>query len=253
MSLLRYPGGKSRGALNKLIVGHILRTFTGGVFAEPFFGGGGITISLLKQGALTHLVLCEKDSALASLWSDVVNAGTGLKRAIKRFQPSVSAFTRSKARVLAGKGSGFDALVVNRLSHGGRGVKAGPQGGYDQDGTYKIGCRWNAAKLVKQIESLGQLFSSVDVAIHESYKQAVADYYYMDPPYWGVGDGLYMHNFTASDHEELFRFLCERRNWLLSYNNHDKVHQLYQDFNIDTTGTSGNGGHKPNSEVLIYP
>lgn len=247
--ILRYPGGKSRGSLHHRIVDHIAE-HTHGLFAEPFFGGGGVTTGLLKIGVLEDIIICEKDDALRNLWTHIICNPSLLLRSVKRFVPSVDQFVKRKQRILDGKGSGFDALVVNRLSHGGRGVKAGPQGGFDQRGKYKIGCRWNAPGLVKGINHLHDLFGTVSVVVMPDY-QVEADYYYMDPPYWEVGDQLYLHNFSTEDHFALRSWL-DGRDFLLSYNNHPEVHKLYKGYNVITTGTAGNGGEKKNSELLIW-
>ena len=249
--ILRYPGGKSRGSLHRKILSHIELDFSGGVFAEPFFGGGGITIGLLKKNLVHDIVIGEKDISLLDLWSKVINDHKSLIRFVKSFEPSVAQFLRRKSRILNGTGNGFDCLVVNRLSHGGRGVKAGPQGGMDQSGQYKIGCRWNAEKLCKDISTLNDLFSFVGVRLEDDYK-VDADYYYVDPPYWKVGEQMYKHGFTLEDHVDLKRWLDSKENWLLSYDNHPEVRRLYSDYEQEVNTTSGNGGVKKESELLIW-
>lgn len=248
--LLRYPGGKSRGYLSDMIIEHIESHYQGGVFAEPFFGGGGITIKLLKKDIIESLVIAEADPSLLDLWTVVIGAPDALKRAVKRFTPSVETFVRRKNKILNGGGSGFDALVVNRLAHGGRGVKAGPQGGYEQKGKYKIDCRWNADNLCKTIDEIHDLFRKVPVEVYEDYR-VDADYYYLDPPYLGVGDQLYLCNFTESDHYALRDWL-RGRNFLLSYNNQECIRTMYSEYKQLVTGTTGNGGNKPNTELLIW-
>jgi DNA adenine methylase len=253
-SLLRYPGGKSRGKLKDQIIEHIAEHHSGGSFGELFFGGGGITINLIKQKLIDNVTICEKDSALADLWWQIIDDPRGLIRKVERFEPSVRVFLSAKLRVLAEQGTGFNFLVVNRLSHGGRGVKAGPQGGHNQDGKYKIGCRWNTETLVKHIQDLHDLFGTVDVKwVCGSYEGVQElDYLYMDPPYWDIGDEMYQHSFTENDHLNLFDYLRARDGWLLSYNNCPEVRNIYVGFNMKVTGTVGNGGEKPNTELLIW-
>lgn len=254
MALLRYPGGKSRGFIHDQIVKHICLHYDGGRFGELFFGGGGITLTLIKRRVIDNVTIAEKDSALCKLWWAVINNPSKLIEKINEFKPSVSEFLEAKDRVLREKGSAMDALVANRLAHGGRGVKAGPQGGHDQKGKYKIGCRWTPSTLVKGIKELHALFASVDVTFVEGTYQQVKglDYLYMDPPYYEVGDRLYQHNFTEEDHVNLKLYLDEQPAWLLSYNNHKKVRDLYREYSILTSSTNGNGGEKKNSELLIW-
>lgn len=254
-NLLRYPGGKSRGPLNKEIVEHIRKRYTGGMFGELFFGGGGITISLIKASIIDNVTICELDPSLCNLWEAVLYKPDPLVRGLIRIRPSVTVFEKSKDRVRKGRGNAIDYLIVNRMSHGGRGVMAGPQGGYEQKGKYKINCRWNVNALEKTIYELHELFSNVDTdLVCGSFADCPRhSFLYMDPPYYEVGSGLYQYSFTEEDHLELRDYLIKQPNWLLSYNNHPAVREFYKDFTIKTASTAGNGGNKPNSELLIYP
>ena len=251
--LLRYPGGKSRGPLKNLIVDRIARNYAGGSFGDVFLGGGGLLINILKAGIPQGDVFAaEKDSSLRRLWLDVQTKPEMLINHIRTIRPSVGLFMRAKERVLNGTGHGVDALVVNRMSHGGRGVMAGPQGGLNQDKKYLIDCRWNPDTLTKTVRGLSDLLRGVIVL--DDYREALdrSDFVYVDPPYWEVGNGLYLHSFDEPDHIELWERLKDRDGWVLSYNNVDEIHRLYSGFKIETTGTAGNGGDKPSSEVLIW-
>lgn len=250
--LLRYPGGKSRGPLKKRIIEHITSSNHGGWFGEPFFGGGAITIQLLKDNLIDRVVLAEADPSLLALWTDIVFNPKRLIKQVRRVTPTVDLFLRRKAKVLNGSEDGVDALIVNRLSHGGRGVCAGPQGGVNQNGKYKIGCRWNPDKLVKTINELHELFSVRRVQLFRDYRKVDATFMYVDPPYYEVGNDMYMCSFKPEDHQDLFDWLSTRSRWLLSYNNHPAVLDLYEGYDMLCTGTHGNGGMKPNSELLIW-
>jgi DNA adenine methylase len=138
------------------------------------------------------------------------------------------------------------------LSHGGRGSLAGPQGGFDQSGTYKIDCRWNPTKLCREIKLAHELLTSVPLTLtNKHYSKVKGDYYYMDPPYYEVGDQLYPCFFTDQDHIDLYEFLATKANWLLSYNNTGMIKKLYGAFQKLTLSTAGNGGNKHNSELII--
>jgi len=53
-------------------------------------------------------------------------------------------------------------------------------------------------------------------------------FYYLDPPYVEAGPQLYQGAFTLKDHERLARLLRrESRPWLLSYDDHPVIHDLY--------------------------
>lgn len=255
--ILRYPGGKSRGPLSNFICELLIERYGGGLFSEPFFGGGGITFKLLKKGVIKKLVINEFDPPLADLWTRVIQKPGLLKKRVRNFKPSVDKFLRRKERLLNDSGDGFDFLVVNRLSHAGRGVMAGPQGGMNQTGRYKIGCRWNADTLCKNIDTCHSLLKSVDLVgnrcHNNNYEEHLyeTDLVYLDPPYYEVGDGLYRFSFTPEQHRQLKNH-CDRLGWfVLSYNNSPEVLKLYKSYKPMVWSVAGNGGQKVNSE-LVY-
>jgi DNA adenine methylase len=257
--LLRYPGGKSRGAWSNHIVEEISQRYRGGVFGELFFGGGGITLKLLKKGVIKSLLINELDPSLARFWNAVIKQPCRLRSGIRAVNPSVELFLHSKERVLRGVGSSLEALIVNRMSHGGRGVKAGPQGGVNQTGKYKIGCRWNADKLCKDVSTCNRLFKSVNIIGGKCHSGDyagwldAADFLYLDPPYWEVGEGLYLHSFNEVEHFRMYHLIRSQTNWILSYNNVVDIRKIYFCYHTEVGSVAGNGGTKEGSELLIIP
>lgn len=257
--LLRYPGGKSRGALSNRLVSLIKKMYSGGTFGETFFGGGGITFSLLKSGSIERLLINDFDLPLSHLWNLVIHEPDYLCKKVRNFTPSVRKFLKFKTNILNDESAhlGFEMLVVNRTSHAGRGVKAGPQGGLDQNGKYKIGCRWNPDTLVKNIQKASELLNSVKLVGNQCYCESYthflrrADFHYFDPPYWGIGEEMYNVSFSEKDHLKLADKLQSLDNWLLSYNNHPRVIELYPTHKIEIGTATGNGGTKISSEVII--
>jgi DNA adenine methylase len=79
-------------------------------------------------------------------------------------------------------------------------------------------------------------------------------FFYCDPPYVKAGPHLYQVAFTQADHERLARRLrSEKRPWLLSYDDHPLIRQLYEGWSrIESleVGYSINGCGKKN-ELLI--
>ena len=251
--LMRFPGGKSRGPISRLIVETIKNKYRGGTFGEVCFGGGGITFQLLKQKCIERLIINDLDPNIMRLWRAVIKKSQYLKASIKRFEPSVDKFCAAKERVQNNLGSALDMLTVNRLSHGGRGVKGGPQGGYNQKGKYKIDCRWNPDKLCKTVEECHNLLTSIPCKCYCQDFESLLDFdlIYIDPPYYEVGNTLYLCGFTEEDHLRLAENLKQRNNWILSYNNHPFIKKLYQSYEQIVTSVAGNGGMKTNSELLI--
>jgi DNA adenine methylase len=242
-----------------LIVETVKAQYDGGTFGELFFGGGAITFKLLKLRVLESIIINEKDPSLARLWNAVIKTPCRLRSGIRAVKPSVDLFLRSKDRVLRGVGSGLEALIVNRMSYGGRGVKANPQGGLKQESKYKIDCRWKPDALCRNVTTCHKLLYSVEIRGGKCHAEDYAawfshvDLMYLDPPYWEKGEGLYLHSFDGYEHERLRRALSSRINWILSYNNVDEVKLMYNGYHRQTGTTNGNGGFKEDSEILITP
>ena len=69
----------------------------------------------------------------------------------------------------------------------------------------------------------------------ESIKKNKQKLMYLDPPYW-LTSKLYGKsgdlNFQEKDHEELFKMLSKCKKWILSYNDSEKVREIYDDYEI---------------------
>lgn len=259
MFFLRYPGGKSQGPICKRILGAISQTYTGGTFGELFFGGGGITFRLLERGLLDRILINEFDPSLADMWNLVIHDPGRLSRRVNLTVPSVKKFYQFKQDLLDGEVDGFKFLYVNRCSHGGRGVMAGVQGGYKQNTYFNLNWIWNKEYITRRIHYVHDLFATVKIVGNRCHNKdfaalfGKADYYYLDPPYWEVGDELYPFSFSEADHLRLRAGIETLPNWLLSYNNHRSVRRLYRDCRVRVASATGNGGTKRRSELIITP
>ena len=80
---------------------------------------------------------------------------------------------------------------------------------------------------------------------------------YLDPPYMlkGSQNSLYgvdgnLHN--SFDHERLHSLLTKRNGWVMSYNDCDKIREMYKDYEIiEASWSSGMNKSKQSSEILI--
>ncbi len=82
-----------------------------------------------------------------------------------------------------------------------------------------------------------------------------ATFFYIDPPYY-EREMLYERDKVAAfdQHEELAKLLREvQGKWLLSYNDHPAIRELYKGFTIDVVNTrySVSGTNRESSEILI--
>ena len=79
---------------------------------------------------------------------------------------------------------------------------------------------------------------------------------FLDPPYYlEKNSKLYGNNgdmHEKFDHEKLHKYLTNKKNWLMTYNNCDYIKNLYNGFKIiDTTWTYGMNKSKESSEIVI--
>ena len=245
MGLIRYPGSKAK--LAKSIIGGFPVSLTISLMAsdqtgycEPFFGGGAIGLKLLPN--LHHncrVLLADADPGIVSLWECVRNDPVGLCRAVSKFRPSVEEFYRLTE--LDGTDTGLvdtalRKLALHRISVSGFGFKAGgPIGGRDQDGPYKVGCRWNPETMKAQIvadskamKRLRNLEIRCGDAVEILAGLDSSWFAYVDPPYYVKGDQLYKHSMTPADHARLAEVLRTARcDWALSYDDAPDIRRLY--------------------------
>jgi site-specific DNA-adenine methylase len=69
---------------------------------------------------------------------------------------------------------------------------------------------------------------------------------YLDPPYFEAGPALYRHSFRREDHVQLATTLekCSAQ-WLLSYDDHEEVKELYSWADVHSLrGYTQQGGKK---------
>lgn len=243
-SPLRYPGGKqSLGDFFSELVE--LNDLEGGSYIEPFAGGAGAALSLLFAEKVYKIVLNDKDHHLYCFWQSVLQETEDLNRKIRNTPVNITEYERQKA-ILSGEidkysvlEKGFAAFYMNRCNRSGI-LKAGPIGGRNQDGNWKIDARFNKEDLINRIERIANYGERIEVYNHDALN--FLDLYvthlplrnqkvlvYLDPPYYKKGNDLYRFHFKENDHiifAEYFKRL-ENFRWLISYDDSDFIRNLF--------------------------
>jgi DNA adenine methylase len=244
LSPLRYPGGKA--LLAAYISGVIEENYlTGCTFYEPYAGGFSVSLELLRLGFIANAVLVERDPLVYAFWWSVIHETDPLCAAIEACPVTLETwYTLQPTRAVVDPHIcnfsllqlGIAGLFFNRTNFSGI-IGAGPIGGESQKSAYKIDCRFNKEKLVRQIRAVAQYADRITVHFDDAIgflrrnsEQLSTEFSftYIDPPYYLQGKKLYRHSYVDQDHVDLANFLrMQAYPWVLSYDDHPRIRELY--------------------------
>ena len=260
MALFRYPGGKVR------YIGFILPTLyrcSGfASYVEPFVGGGSVALAMAKRYPSVKLIINDLDPGIAAFWDLLANAPEDeFHRLIDRVlntRPTVEMFYDAKANTPTDRaGKAYRALFLNRTSWGGLGWR--PLGGKEQKSRGKIDSRWHPDKQAAEMREARNLLrgrtqvSNTDFARVITLAQADA-LMFLDPPYYLAGNELYNFRWTDADHIRLRDGLNGRGNWVMSYDDHPFIRDLYSALAyVMAVHYSVGKKRKKMHELLLFP
>lgn len=276
LSPLRYPGSKRR------LASHIdeilkLNSREPELFVEPFAGGASVAVRLLQLGSVKQIGLVDLDPIVAAFWRTVFFDTKWLCKEIAKVPvtlPQWEAYRAMKPR--SDRTRALICLFLNRTSFSGiLNPRAGPIGGYDQRGEYKIDCRFTRETLIDRIQKIAAYRDRVAFVWNKSWDDALEDvrakqatgelprdvFYYFDPPFFEKAEKLYTFYFQNADHVALRDALVAmtdhaREPWVLSYDVADHLEELYGDRPESTHiellySMSGGGGRKMAKEAIL--
>lgn len=248
ISPLRYPGGKVRMTPWLVeVFDHLWGPMDVEVWLEPFAGGAGAALMALEAYGVPEAWMVEANPALAAFWQTLMADGEHLASRVERTAPDVGLFMASREVVgaaLTGESGvpredlGYAAFVLNRCSRSGMVLgNVGPIGGKHQAGRYTVASRFNGPRLadrLRKVASFGQRFRVVEgdgiSHLEDLAGSGIEDevFAFVDPPYLGVGDGLYANGMPRGEHTRLAAALQEcPAPWVLTYDAHPQVLELY--------------------------
>lgn len=241
ISPLRYPGGKSSlyTRLKDVIRDNGL---AGCTYVEPYAGGAGAGLGLLVTGQVERIVINDLDPAIHAFWKLLVTDPGYLREKIKTAKLDSTEWAsqrevyRSASTSTDFNALGYATFYLNRTSRSGV-LNAGPIGGHDQTGPYKIDARFNRETLSERVRILSLYAKRIVVSsldgkeVIKKYAGRSNTFIYADPPYFEKARGLYMNSFKLEDHQALANVLNARsqHNWVLTYDNSPHVAELYAD------------------------
>lgn len=242
LSPLRYPGGKQvlSQVLARLIASNDLED---GIYAEPYAGGAGAALALLFSEHVSKLLLNDADPCIFALWDSILNQTEDFIRLVSDTQVTVEEWRKQKAIYTTSGGSstlevGFATFFLNRTNRSGIIKNAGPIGGYDQTGTWKVDARFSRKELAKRIERIALYkkrisFHNLDaIDFIKDIKNVPRLFVYFDPPYFVKGRELYLNHYAPEDHRQLATFMkeCNDFKWVMSYDKTLDIERLYRTF-----------------------
>lgn len=239
-------------------------------YVEPFCGGAGIAMDLLLKKSVERVWVNDLDSGIFSFWSAVVNEPNRLIEWIEQVPITITEWETQREIVTASDHSsgysfelGAAYFYMSRTNRSGV-IRGGVIGGREQNGKYKMDCRFNKPALVSLIREIGsqakrirvtnldgeKLLSGVEVAAASPRSSLV----YADPPYVRKAEGLYMNYFQPEDHEVLRNALKDSvfPYWFATYDDDPLIRELYADTNPEHIEVAYSaGGKRRESELLI--
>jgi DNA adenine methylase len=242
-SPLRYPGGKAAlaGFFGQIIGQLGIRSAT---YVEPYAGGAGAGIALLRQDMVQELVVNDVDPAVYCFWLAVTGQPQQFAARIVDTPLDVEEWRRQKQIYRTADESdpftlGFAFFYLNRTNRSGI-LNAGPIGGVNQNGRYKIDARFNRDQLAERVAGIGAVAARITVlsldgmSVAQRYIANPSAFVYIDPPYVDMGGSLYLNAFTHRDHADLAAKLDEQPdgNWVVTYDPSDFIRRLYRQHEI---------------------
>ena len=242
-SPLRYPGGKTslKVFLSETVRINGLNECT---YIEPFAGGAGAGLALLFSERVSEIYINDKDPCIVAFWRAILSHSDEFLKLISKTPLSVQVWRRQKS-ILRHRHKhsmlkvGFATFYINRCNRSGV-LNAGPIGGINQDGDYKIDARFNKEGLKSKIEKIALYKNRIRVWNQDAvtflkrvFKSSRLDkeksLVYMDPPYFEKAKRLYPLYLKEADHRRLAQYLNQKADfrWIVSYDDTEPVRKLY--------------------------
>lgn len=269
-SPLRYPGGKSclSGFISKLAHQNDLN---GGVYCELYVGGAGAALNMLFNGTFRHIHINDADYSIYAVWYSIINHSEEFIDRIENASVTIEEWHLQKRIYLQGRAAeivdlGFSTFFLNRTNRSGIIYKAGPIGGQDQTGNYKIDVRFNKDELIRRIKKIASEAEHITLTNEDAvniirnlrnYHPDAGDLFlYLDPPYYHKGKMLYLNNYDHFNHQTLANAvgnLDDDIMWLISYDNVPQIKEMYQQYRMSTFDLNYTlQSKKFGSELLVF-
>lgn len=264
-SPLRYPGGKANIAS---MVSEIIKDndLCRGHYAEPYAGGGGLALSLLFKGHVHYIHLNDLDRSIWCFWNAILKNTEEFISRIESVDITLDEWYRQR-EIQKDRDNqdnldvAFSTFFLNRTNRSGVILKAGVIGGLEQDGKYKLDCRFNKKGLIDKILRIKKYknrihvynLDAIDFIKATRSELPTKTLYCIDPPYFVKGSTLYTNFYNPDDHKKIATLLNRlSKPWILTYDDAPEIQELYKNkrqyrFNLNYSA----GIKRVGTELLI--
>lgn len=262
-SPLRYPGGKN--CIFKFVSSFFYENdMLGSSYAEPYAGGSGLALRLLFEGYVNSIYINDLDPFIYSFWKAVLKDNKELCDWIETVPINIKTWNKYKEIQRDSKGYNYFELAqatfyLNRTNVSGV-IKGGVIGGQEQLGKYKIDARFNKKDLIERIKKIETIKDRIHLSnldgikfIRKINKQPNPIFIYLDPPYYQKGSDLYMNFYKDADHKKLSKEVRKiSQYWMVSYDNHEFIINLYSEFNKLMYQLSQSASNRVGDEIIVF-
>ena len=220
LSPLRYPGGKAKVAdfVQCLIKENALLD---GTYVEPYVGGGSVALSLLFNEYVSDIHINDKDISIYAFWYSALYNVDALCKMIKDTPLNVETWFKQKE------------------------------------------IQFNKEDLIKRIQRIADYADRIHltnedaVSLVQRLKNELPynTLFYLDPPYYVKGKGLYLNYYNDTDHQNIANTISEIANckWIVSYDNVPFITSLYskyrqQCFELNYSASNSGKG----KEIMVF-
>lgn len=271
-SPFRYPGGKA--FLSEYLISRLPSRDEANdhiSMVEPFCGGAGASLNLLADDHVGFLHLNDADLRIYSAWYAMLNDSDRFINALLSTPLTMEEWYAQRKIATANSYNSysfelaFASFYMNRTTRSGIIERAGPIGGYDQTGNWKINARFNREKLASQVEWIASMADKIHLTNLDAltFIEKTRNYlimkntlYFIDPPYVQAGSRLYYNGMTEAKHIALSDILNSGKipNWILTYDDDTLIRELYQNQNVSKISVNYSlQSKRKENELLITP
>lgn len=262
LSPLRYPGGKASlaGLFADLIASIGIDHAR---YVEPYAGGAGAGIALLREGLVDHLVINDIDPAVHAFWTSAVHDNRQFVRLVNKIPLTIDEWRRQRTIYQAGDASdplklGLAFFYLNRTNRSGI-LNAGVIGGQAQQGKYLIDARFNRTTLTERLTAVGDFADQITISdldgrsVIQAYADDPSTFMYIDPPYVHAGSQLYLNAFDGRDHQALAAVVTSisKAHWLVTYDTAPLIERIYKGHFLCRLAISYSARHPGKAEELL--